>query len=65
MLVTTRFKGFYKIIAEVNLENTRDSGREMSKGNVKGKYQREMSKGNVNILDYDKYMRIIFLLINK
>jgi hypothetical protein len=56
MLVTTRFKGFYKIIAEGNLENIRDSGR---------KCQREMSKGNVNILDYDKYMRIIFLLINK
>jgi len=47
MLVTTRFKGFYKIIAEVNLENTRDSGRAMSKGNVKEKCQREMSKRNV------------------
>ncbi|HII91053.1 MAG TPA: hypothetical protein HA262_02500 [Methanosarcina sp.] len=52
MLTTTRFKGFYKAIAEGNLENIQDSGR-------------EMSKGNVNILDYDKYMTIIFLLINK
>lgn len=43
MLVTTRFKGFYKVIAEGNLENIRDSGRAMSKGNVKGKCQKEMS----------------------
>lgn len=41
MLVTTIFKGFYKIIAEVNLENTRDSGRAMSKGNVKEKCQKK------------------------